>query len=144
MTKKQAVIFNYLFMNTLMCICMTLASLLVNVGFLTLPMYFSALLQALVVNNICTFVFRIPKLGELISLAIMKSPERRGFGPVTGCVFATLNTLFMTTFMTLLNVGPNAAYFPAWGLGFVAMEPVSVLVSLVAAEPLKKLAMKIK
>ena len=144
MTKKQSLIFNHLFMNTLMCICMTLASLLVNVGFLTAPMYFSALLQALVVNNLCTVVFRIPRLGEAISLAIMKNPERKGFGAVAGCVFATLNTFFMTTFMTLLNVGPNGAYFPAWGLGFVAMEPVSVLVSLVAAEPLKKLAMKIK
>lgn len=144
MTRKQSIIFNHLFMNTLMCICMTFASLLVNVGFLTAPMYFSALWQALVVNNLCTIVFRIPKLGETISFAIMKSPERRGFGAVTGCVFATLNTFFMTTFMTLLNVGANAAYFPAWGIGFLAMEPVSVLVSLVAAEPLKKLAMKIK
>lgn len=144
MTKKQAIIFNHLFMNTLMCLCMTLASLLVNVGFVTLPMYGSALLQALVVNNLCTLVFRIPKLGEAVSIAIMKSPERRGFGVVTGCVFATLNTVFMTTFMTLLNVGPNAAYFSAWGIGFLAMEPVSVAVSLAAAEPLKKLAMKIK
>lgn len=144
MTRKQSIIFNHLFMNTLMCICMTFASLLVNVGFLTAPMYFSALWQALVVNNLCTIVFRIPKLGETISFAIMKSPERRGFGAVTGCVFATLNTFFMTTFMTLLNVGANAVYFSAWGIGFLAMEPVSVLVSLVAAEPLKKLAMKIK
>lgn len=142
MTKKQNIIFNHLFMNTLMCICMTLASLLVNVGFLTVPMYFSALLQALVVNNLCTVIFQIPRLGETISLALMKSPERKGFGLVMGLVFPTLNTFFMTTFMTLLNVGANAAYFPAWGRGFLAMEPVAVLVSLVAAEGLKKLAVK--
>lgn len=144
MTRKQDIIFNHGFMNTLMCICMTFASLLVNVGFLTAPMYISALLQALVVNNLCTLVFRIPRLGAAISLAIMKSPERRGFGPVTGLVFATLNTFFMTTFMTLLNVGANAAYFAAWGRSFLAMEPVAVVVSLLAADGLRKLAMKIK
>ncbi len=142
MTKKQSLIFNHAFMNTLQCLCMTLASLLVNVGHFTAAMYLSALLQALVVNNLCTLVFRIPKLGEAICLALMKDPARKGFPICSGIVFATLNTFFMTTFMTLLNVGATAAYFPAWLSGFATMEPVAIVTSLLAAEPLRRLAMK--
>ena len=37
MNKKQNFIFTYLLMNTIMCVCMALTALLVNVGFLTLP-----------------------------------------------------------------------------------------------------------
>ncbi len=143
LTKKQNLIFNHAFMNTVQCIFMTLASLLVNVGFLTGGMYFSALLQALIVNNICTLVFQIPRLGDSICLWIMKDPERRGFGACAGIVFAILNSFFMTTFMTLLNVGFQATYFPAWGIGFVTLTPVAIATSLLAAPSLRKLAMKL-
>ena len=143
LTKKQDIIFNYAFMNTLQCLCMTLASLLVNVGHFTLGMYLRSLLQALIVNNLCTVVFRIPRLGDAICMSIMKSPERKGFGVCSGIVFATLNTFFMTTFMTLLNVGANAAYFPAWLRGFFILEPVAICTSLIAAGPLRRLASKL-
>ena len=50
-----------------------------------------------------------------------------------GLFNATLNTVFMNTIMTLINVGITPAYFPAWLHGFPALEVVAVAVSFVVA-----------
>ena len=139
MTKKQNLVFVYLFMNTIMCLCMALAGLLVNVGFVTLPMYLITLLQSLIICNLTTFLFRTPQLGFFLSSKLSGGPEKKSFSFWNGVVNATLNSIYMNTFMTLLNVGFRPEYFPAWAHSFPIMELVSVIVSLVTAP----LAMKI-
>lgn len=62
MNKKQSIIFTYGLMNTIMCVCMAITALLVNVGFITVPMFLVTLLEALVICNLCTLIFRTPKL----------------------------------------------------------------------------------
>ena len=142
MTKKQNLIFVYFFMNTIMCICMALAGLLVNVGFVTLPMYLVTLLQSLIICNLTTFFFRTPDLGFFLSAKISGGPEKKSFSFWNGVVNATLNSIYMNTFMTLLNVGFRPEYFAAWAHSFPIMELVSVIVSLVAAPPAMKLVKK--
>lgn len=133
MTQKQEHIFVYLFMNTIMCLCMALAGLLVNAGFVTLPMYLVTLLESLIICNLTTFLFRTPQLGFFLSSKLSGSPERKSFSFWNGVVNATLNSIYMNTFMTLINVGFRPEYFPAWAHSFPIMELVSVVVSLVAA-----------
>ena len=58
-----------------------------------------------------------------------------------GLFNATLNTVFMNTFMTLINVGATPAYFPAWLHGFPALEVVAVAVSFVVAPIAMKIVM---
>ena len=60
-------------------------------------------------------------------------PGSPAFTAVNGLMNATLNTFFMNTFMTLINVGFQPAYFPAWLHGFPVLEVVAVAVSFVAA-----------
>lgn len=145
MTNKQRFIFNYLLMNTIMCIFMALAGLLVNVGYLTLPMYWMTLLQSLVICNLCTFLFRIPAMGERISLFLCGGdPSRKAFPIWMNVVNPTLNSFFMNTFMTLLNVGFRPEYFPAWLHSFPIMELVAVAVSFVAAPIAQKIVRSVR
>ena len=144
MTKKQSILFIYGLMNTAMCICMAAAALIVNVGFLTLPMYAVTLVQALIISNLCTFIFRLPGLSMRAAMRLSRGrPDSKVFSLWNGLFNATLNTLFLNTFMTLINVGAGPAYFPAWLHGFPALEVVAVVVSLVLAPFAMKLAMKI-
>lgn len=69
MTKKQSIIFTYGLMNTAMCLCMATTALIVNVGFLTLPMFVVTFVQALIICNLCTLIFRIPAL-EVVAVAV--------------------------------------------------------------------------
>ncbi len=142
MTKRQDRIFVYFFMNTIMCLCMALAGLLVNVGFVTLPMYLITLLQSLIICNLTTFLFRTPQLGFFLSSKLSGGPEKKSFSFWNGVVNATLNSIYMNTFMTLLNVGFRPEYFPAWAHSFPIMELVSLIVSLVAAPPAMKFVKK--
>ena len=142
MTRKQDRIFVYLFMNTIMCLCMALAGLLVNVGFVTLPMYLVTLLQSLIICNLTTLLFRTPQLGAFLSAKISGGPQKKSFSIWNGIVNATLNSLYMNTFMTLISVGFRPAYFAAWAHSFPIMELVSVAVSLAAAPPAMKLVKK--
>lgn len=139
MTKKQERIFVFGFMNTIMSAAMSAAALLVNAGVLAWPMYWKTFLQALVICNGCAVVFQVPRLGAWVTGLIVPDPARPAFGPWSAVVNGTLNTLFMTTFMTLINVGFRAGYFAAWVHGIHILELVSVVVSL-AASPV---AMKI-
>ncbi len=143
MNKKQNFIFTYVLMNTIMCICMALAALLVNVGFLTLPMFAVTLLEALVICNICTIVLRIPGLSFKGAMALSKGqPGSKSFVVWNGLYNATLNTICMNTFMTLINVGFTPAYFPAWLHGFPILEVVAIVVSFAVAPVAMKIAMK--
>lgn len=142
MTPKQNRIFVFVFMNTIMCLAMALAGLLVNVGFVTLPMYLVTLLESLVICNLTTILFRTPELGFFLSSKLSGGPEKKSFSFWNGVVNATLNTLYMNTFMTLLNVGFRPGYFAAWSHAFPIMELVSVIVSLVAAPPAMKIVKK--
>lgn len=144
MTKKQNIVFVYGFMNTIMSASMSCAALLVNVGYLTWPMYLRSFLQALVICNACAVVFRVPWLGEKITMLIIRDPSRKAFGTWSAIVNATLNTFFMTTFMTLVNVGFRMEYFAAWVHGIHILELVSVVVSLVASPIAMKIVMKIR
>lgn len=145
MSKKQNLVFVFAFMNTTMCLCMSIAGLLVNAGFITLPMFLVTFGESLVICNVCAVVLRIPQQGEWISKKLCGGRvESRWFGlfwmPV---VNGTLNSFWMTTFMTLINVGFCREYFAAWAHGAPVMELVSVIVSLVTSPPLMKLAQKI-
>ena len=143
MTKKQSFIFTYLLMNTIMCICMATAALLVNVGFITLPMFLVTLLEALAICNICTLVLRIPTLSFKGAMALSKgNPGSKAFTIWNGLFNATLNTICMNTFMTLINVGFKPAYFPAWLHGFPVLEIVAIVVSFAVAPLAMKIAMK--
>lgn len=142
MTKKQNRIFVFGFMNTIMSATMSCSALLVNVGFLTLPMYLKTFLQALIICNGCAIVFRVPWLGEKITMLIVKDPARPAFGHWSAAVNGTLNTFFMTTFMTLVNVGFRMEYFAAWVHGIHILELVSVVVSLVASPIAMKIVKK--
>ena len=134
MTKKQNIIFVFGFMNTIMSAAMSCAALLVNVGFLTGALYLKTFLLALVICNACAIVFRVPWLGEKITLFITRGRhEGRRFGFWSAIVNGTLNTFFMTTFMTLVNVGFRAEYFAAWANGIWLLELVSLAVSLAAS-----------
>lgn len=144
MTKKQSRIFVFGFMNTIMSASMSCAALLVNVGFLTWPMYLKNFLLALVICNGCAIVFRVPWLGEKITTLIVRDPACPAFGYWSAVVNGTLNTLFMTTFMTLVNVGFRMEYFAAWVHGIHILELVSVVVSLVASPIAMKIAMKVQ
>lgn len=142
MNKKQNFIFTYLLMNTIMCVCMALTALLVNVGFLTLPMFAVTLLEALVICNLCTLVLRIPALSFKGAMALSKGrPGSPAFTVLNGLFNATLNTICMNTFMTLINVGFTPAFFPAWLHGFPALELVAIIVSFAVAPIAMKLAM---
>lgn len=144
MTRKQNIIFVYGLMNTAMCICMAATALIVNVGFLTLPMFIVTLAQALIICNLCTLIFRIPGLSSRVALVLSGGkPDSRAFSIWNGLLNATLNTFFMNTFMTLINVGASPAYFPAWLHGFPALEVVAVAVSLVLAPFAAKLALSV-
>lgn len=143
MNKKQNFIFVFLLMNTVMCICMAITALLVNVGFLTPPMLAVTLLEALLICNLCTVIFRIPALSFKGAMALSKGqPGSKAFTVWNGLLNATLNTFFMNTFMTLINVGFKPAYFPAWLHGFPALELVAVVVSFAVAPIAMKIAMK--
>ena len=144
LTRKQNIIFVYGLMNTAMCICMAATALIVNVGFLTLPMFVVTFVQALIICNLCTLIFRIPRLSSRVALVLSGGkPDSRAFSIWNGLLNATLNTFFMNTFMTLINVGASPAYFPAWIHGFPALEVVAVAVSLVLAPFAVKLVMSI-
>ena len=143
MNRKQNVIFTYLLMNTIMCICMALTALLVNVGFLTLPMFAVTLLEALVICNLCTLILRIPTLSFKGAMALSKGrPGSPAFTVWNGLFNATLNTICMNTFMTLINLGFSPAFFPAWLHGFPALEAVAVAVSFIVAPIAMKIAIK--
>lgn len=134
MNKKQSAIFTYAFMNTIMCIFMSITALLVNVGFMTVPMFLVTFVEALVICNICTLIFRIPTLSFKGAMALSGgNPGSRAFTICNGILNATLNTFFMNTFMTLINVGFKPVYFPAWLHGFPFLEIVAVVVSFIAA-----------
>ena len=49
MTKKQNMIFTFGIMNTIMCVAMAIAALLINVGFITIPMFVVTLAEALII-----------------------------------------------------------------------------------------------
>lgn len=145
MTKKQNIIFVYGFMNTIMSATMSCAALLVNAGFLTGPMYLKSFLQAILICNACAIVFRVPRLGEKITLLITRGNyESRAFGTWSAIVNGTLNTFFMTTFMTLVNVGFRVEYFAAWANGILILELVSVAVSLIASPIAMAIVKRIK
>jgi len=133
MTKKQELIFVYVFMNTIMCICMTVAGLLVNAGFITLPMFAITLLESLVICNLTTLLFRTPRLGSFLASKISGGPEKKSFGFWNGFVNASLNSIYMNTFMTLLNVGFRVEFFFAWAHSFLIMWLVSEVVSIVSS-----------
>ena len=136
MSKRQSVIFTYGIMNTVMCIFMAATALIVNVGpaNITPPMYLVTLVQALVICNLSTLIFRIPGLSFRAAMALSgRKPGSAAFTIWNGLFNATLNTVCMNTFMTLINVGFTPAYFPAWLHGFPALEVVAVVVSFVVA-----------
>ena len=145
MNKKQSIIFTYGLMNTIMCVCMVITALLVNVGFITVPMFLVTLLEALVICNLCTLIFRTPKLCMAGAMKLSGGkPGSKAFTIWNGLLNATLNTIFMNTFMTLINVGFTPAYFPAWLHGFPALELVAVVVSFIVAPIAMKLVQNIK
>lgn len=145
MNKKQSIIFTYGLMNTIMCVCMAITALLVNVGFITVPMFLVTLLEALVICNLCTLIFRTPKLCMAGAMKLSGGkPGSKAFTIWNGLLNATLNTIFMNTFMTLINVGFTPAYFPAWLHGFPALELVAVVVSFIVAPIAMKLVQNIK
>lgn len=145
MTRKQNFVFVYVLMNTIMCVCMSAAGLLVNAGFITLPMYAVTLAESLVICNVCSVVFRIPRMGDRITAVIARGgPETKAFGIWAAVVNGTLNSFFMNTFMTLINVGFRAEYFGAWAHSFPIMELVSVVVSILASPVAMKIAGKVK
>ena len=144
MTKKQQAIFIYPLMNTLMSICMSITGLLVNAGFLTLPMFAVTFGESLVICNLCNLVFRLPKLGVMGAMALSGGkPESRAFGVWCDILNPTLNTLCMNTFMTLINVGFRPEYVSAWLHSFPIMELVAVAVSFLTSSWLRKLACKL-
>ena len=136
MSKKQNAVFTYGIMNTVMCVCMAATALIVNVGPANIvpPMYLVTLVQALVICNLCTLIFRIPGISFRAAMALSgRKPGSMAFTIWNGLFNATLNTVFMTTTMTLINVAIPPAYFPAWLHGFPALEVVAVAVSFVVA-----------
>ena len=143
MNKKQSLIFTYVLMNTIMCIFMVIAALLVNVGFITLPMFAVTLVEALLICNISTLIIRTPKVSEKAAMALSKGrPGSKAFIFWNGLFNATINTICMNTFMTLINVGFTPAYFPAWLHGFPVLEVVAIVVSFAVAPVAMKIAMK--
>ena len=117
MSKKQNAVFTYGIMNTVMCVCMAATALIVNVGPANIvpPMYLVTLVQALVICNLCTLIFRIPGISFRAAMALSgRKPGSMAFTIWNGLFNATLNTVFMNTIMTLINVGITPAYFPAW------------------------------
>ena len=145
MNRKQNLVFTFGLMNTIMCICMAITALLVNVGFITVPMFLITLLEALVICNLCTLIFRIPQVSAKGAMALSGGkPGSKAFIIWNGLINATLNTFFMNTFMTLINVGFTPAYFPAWLHGFPALELVAVVVSFIVAPIAMKLVRNIK
>lgn len=144
MTKKQQIIFVYPLMNTLMSFCMSITGLLVNVGFLTFPMFAQTFLRSLVICNLSNLILRLPRLGFLGAMALSGGrPDSRAFGIWSDILNPTLNTLCMNTFMTLLNVGFRSEFFGAWIHGFPIMELVAVAVSFLTSGALRKLAVKL-
>ena len=144
MSKKQNAVFTYGIMNTVMCVCMAATALIVNVGPANIvpPMYLVTLVQALVICNLCTLIFRIPGISFRAAMALSgRKTGSMGFTIWNGLFNATLNTVFMNTFMTLINVGATPAYFPAWLHGFPALEVVAVAVSFVVAPIAMKIVM---
>lgn len=144
MSKKQNAVFTYGIMNTVMCVCMAATALIVNVGPANIvpPMYLVTLVQALVICNLCTLIFRIPGISFRAAMALSgRETGSMAFTIWNGLFNATLNTVFMNTFMTLINVGATPAYFPAWLHGFPALEVVAVAVSFVVAPIAMKIVM---
>ena len=144
MSKKQIAVFTYGIMNTVMCVCMAATALIVNVGPANIvpPMYLVTLVQALVICNLCTLIFRIPGISFRAAMALSgRKTGSMAFTIWNGLFNATLNTVFMNTFMTLINVGATPAYFPAWLHGFPALEVVAVAVSFVVAPIAMKIVM---
>lgn len=144
MSKKQNAVFTYGIMNTVMCVCMAATALIVNVGPANIvpPMYLVTLVQALVICNLCTLIFRIPGISFRAAMALSgRKTGSMAFTIWNGLFNATLNTVFMNTFMTLINVGATPAYFPAWLHGFPALEVVAVAVSFVVAPIAMKIVM---
>lgn len=142
MSNRQRNILTYVFMNTIMCICTAATALLVNVGTLTLPMYVVTLLEALIICNLCTLIFRIPSLSIRAAMALGRGdPSSKAVTALNGLFNATLNNFFMNTFMTLINVGFRSAYFPAWLHGFPVLELVAVIVSFVVAPIASKIVL---
>ena len=144
MSKKQNAVFTYGIMNTVMCVCMAATALIVNVGPANIvpPMYLVTLVQALVICNLCTLIFRIPGISFRAAMALSgRKTGSMAFTIWNGLFNATLNTVFMNTFMTLINVGATPAYFPAWLHGFPALEVVAVAVAFVVAPIAMKIVM---
>ena len=144
MSKKQNAVFTYGIMNTVMCVCMAATALIVNVGPANIvpPMYLVTLVQALVICNLCTLIFRIPGISFRAAIALSGRKTGSMAFTIWNVLFnATLNTVFMNTFMTLINVGATPAYFPAWLHGFPALEVVAVAVSFVVAPIAMKIVM---
>ena len=144
MSKKQNAVFTYGIMNTVMCVCMAATALIVNVGPANIvpPMYLVTLVQALVICNLCTLIFRIPGISFRAAMALSgRKTGSMAFTIWNGLFNATLNTVFMNTIMTLINVWITPAYFPAWLHGFPALEVVAVAVSFVVAPIAMKIVM---
>ena len=143
MNKKQSFIFTYVLMNTIMCIFMVIAALLVNVGFITLPMFAVTLVEALLICNISTLIIRTPKVSEKAAMALSKGrPGSKAFIFWNGLFNATINVVCMNTIMTLINVGFKPEYFFAWLGGFPVLEIVALAVSFVIAPIAMKIAMR--
>lgn len=143
MTRRQAFVFQYPLMNTVMSACMALAGLIVNVGVVTWQSYLVTFLQSLVICNVCNFVFQLPRFGQWLMLKLSgNQPDSLAFRVWGGIVNPTLNSLCMNTFMTLLAVGFTPAYIPAWLHGFLPLELVSLVVSFFAMPLCRKIAMK--
>lgn len=144
MTRKQERIFVFAFMNTIMSFCMTITGLVVNHAPLTLPVFGITLAESLLICNVCNLVLRIPAVCNRLSFALTGgNPASKAFGIWNAILNATANTLCMNTFMTLINVGPNAAFFPAWLGGLPIFEAVSIVVSLVASPPAMRAAKRL-
>lgn len=106
-------------------------------------MFAVSFFEALVICNICTLVLRIPGLSFKGAMALSKGqPGSKAFVIWNGLFNATLNTICMNTFMTLINVGFQSAFFPAWLNGFPVLEIVAVVVSFVVAPVAMRIAMK--
>lgn len=143
MNKKQRFIFIYLLMNTVMCVSMSIAAPIVNTGHLTFTIFLVSLLESLVICNLSTVILRLPVIGEKLTMLLSGGdPASKAFGIWSAVVNATLNTICMNFFMTLINVGFRPEVFPAFLRGLPILEVVSVAVSLVVSPVAMKFAMK--
>jgi hypothetical protein len=119
-----------LFMNTVMCVFMALTALLVNVGYITPVMFLVTFLEAMIICNLATVIFRIPKFSAIVAMKLAKGKiDSKVFKIFNGLLQATINTLILNTCMTLINVGFAPIYWLAWLRGFPALEIVAIAAS---------------